>query len=183
MRKIISTINTIYPMKSFAIVFLRFRTFAKKLRLTVSHPSNQTISVCRINEGTAEAHMVRASIMLKLLPDTRCQIHIHACSLLSFRSAKRTLVFLCFSYSRGISVGMKKGIIEVADGVIINKADGDLLPAARRAASDYTSALKLMRKKSPLWTPKVYHLTSPRIVSDRPYILSLVLGSLLSSVW
>lgn len=50
---------------------------------------------------------------------------------------------------------MKKGIIEVADVVIINKADGDLLPAARRAQAEYTSALKLLRKKSKLWIPKV----------------------------
>jgi len=51
---------------------------------------------------------------------------------------------------------MKRGIIEVADAVIINKSDGDLIPAARRAQGDYTSALKLMRNRSTLWTPKVH---------------------------
>jgi len=50
---------------------------------------------------------------------------------------------------------MKKGIIELADSIIINKADGDLLPAARRAQAEYTSALKLMRVRSTLWSPKV----------------------------
>ena len=52
-------------------------------------------------------------------------------------------------------IGLKKGIIEVADAVIINKSDGDLLPAARRAQAEYTSALKLLRKKSTIWSPKV----------------------------
>lgn len=64
---------------------------------------------------------------------------------------------------------MKKGIIEVADAVIINKCDGDLLPAARRAASEYTSALKLMRKRNKLWTPQVsspvYYMSIKSIMS------------------
>lgn len=39
----------------------------------------------------------------------------------------------------------------------MNKADGDLLPAARRIAADYTSALKLLhaKKKNRLWRPTV----------------------------
>lgn len=43
----------------------------------------------------------------------------------------------------------------MADLVVINKADGDLLPAARRIKGEYTSALKLVRGKSPFWKPKV----------------------------
>lgn len=43
----------------------------------------------------------------------------------------------------------------MADLVVINKADGDLLPAARRIKGEYTSALKLVRGKSPFWRPKV----------------------------
>eukprot|EP00038_Savillea_parva_P001190 m.102101 g.102101 ORF g.102101 m.102101 type:complete len:151 (+) comp10424_c1_seq1:1150-1602(+) len=37
----------------------------------------------------------------------------------------------------------------------VNKADGDLLPAARRAKREYLSALKLLRHKSSHWSPTV----------------------------
>ena len=51
--------------------------------------------------------------------------------------------------------GIKKGIVEMADLVLVNKADGELLIPARRIQAEYTSALKLLRKKSPIWTPVV----------------------------
>jgi LAO/AO transport system kinase len=41
--------------------------------------------------------------------------------------------------------GIKRGIVELADLVLINKADGDLEPAARRAVADYAQALGLLR--------------------------------------
>jgi LAO/AO transport system kinase len=43
--------------------------------------------------------------------------------------------------------GVKRGVMELADLVLITKADGDLLPAARRAVADYRAALHLMRPK------------------------------------
>jgi LAO/AO transport system kinase len=51
--------------------------------------------------------------------------------------------------------GIKRGIVELADLVVINKADGDLLAAARRAQSDYQAALQLLRPPTPGWTPEV----------------------------
>jgi len=42
--------------------------------------------------------------------------------------------------------GIKRGIVELADLVLINKADGDLEPAARRAVADYAQALGLLRQ-------------------------------------
>ena len=51
--------------------------------------------------------------------------------------------------------GIKRGIVELADLVIVNKADGDLLPAARRIKAEYVSALKLLRAKQRVWSPKV----------------------------
>lgn len=51
--------------------------------------------------------------------------------------------------------GIKRGIMELADLVIINKADGDLKAAAIRAAADYKSALHLMRPKTACWTASV----------------------------
>lgn len=44
--------------------------------------------------------------------------------------------------------GIKKGIVELADLVIVNKADGDLKPAAQRAVADYRHALRLLRPAS-----------------------------------
>ncbi|KAL1023750.1 hypothetical protein UPYG_G00045580 [Umbra pygmaea] len=57
-------------------------------------------------------------------------------------------------------VGIKRGIIEKADLVVVTKADGDLLVPARRIQAEYTSALKLLRKKSKSWNPKVVRVSS-----------------------
>lgn len=43
--------------------------------------------------------------------------------------------------------GIKRGVMELADILIVTKADGDLAPAASRAAGDYRAALHLMRPK------------------------------------
>jgi LAO/AO transport system kinase len=40
--------------------------------------------------------------------------------------------------------GIKKGIVELADMVVVTKADGDLADAAKRAARDYSNALHLI---------------------------------------
>lgn len=51
--------------------------------------------------------------------------------------------------------GIKRGIMELADLIIVNKADGDLLPAARLAATEYGSAMRLMRPKVAFWRARV----------------------------
>ena len=43
--------------------------------------------------------------------------------------------------------GVKRGIMEMADLILINKADGDLKRAATRTCSDYAGALRLLRKR------------------------------------
>jgi LAO/AO transport system kinase len=43
--------------------------------------------------------------------------------------------------------GVKRGIMEMADLILVNKADGDLKPAATRTCADYSGALRLMRKR------------------------------------
>jgi len=45
--------------------------------------------------------------------------------------------------------------MEMADLIVVTKADGDLMPAARRAQLEYTSALKFMHPKCDFWRPKV----------------------------
>ena len=51
--------------------------------------------------------------------------------------------------------GIKKGILELADMIAVNKADGENLPAARTAVRDYSAALRLTHPASPTWTPPV----------------------------
>jgi GTPase len=51
--------------------------------------------------------------------------------------------------------GIKRGIVELADLVLINKADGELAAAAGRAKADYEAALRLLRSPTPDWTPEV----------------------------
>ncbi len=51
--------------------------------------------------------------------------------------------------------GIKKGIVELADAVIVNKADGDLAHAAARAARDYKNALHLLAPTNAAWTVPV----------------------------
>ncbi|MCA1336471.1 methylmalonyl Co-A mutase-associated GTPase MeaB [Pseudooceanicola marinus] len=43
--------------------------------------------------------------------------------------------------------GVKRGIMEMADMILVNKADGDLKPTATRTCADYAGALRLLRKR------------------------------------
>jgi len=51
--------------------------------------------------------------------------------------------------------GIKKGILELADALAINKADGDNVARTERAAAEYRAALNLFTHASPLWDPPV----------------------------
>ncbi|WP_210495204.1 methylmalonyl Co-A mutase-associated GTPase MeaB [Patulibacter sp. SYSU D01012] len=51
--------------------------------------------------------------------------------------------------------GIKRGIVEIADVMVVNKADGDALKAARRAASDYRHALRMLPASTPGWKTPV----------------------------
>src|SRR5216117_3581762 len=51
--------------------------------------------------------------------------------------------------------GIKKGILELADALAINKADGDNVRRAQQAAAEYAAALRLFRHASPNWDPPV----------------------------
>jgi LAO/AO transport system kinase len=43
--------------------------------------------------------------------------------------------------------GVKRGIMEMADLILVNKADGEFKPAALRTVADYSGALQLMRRR------------------------------------
>jgi LAO/AO transport system kinase len=51
--------------------------------------------------------------------------------------------------------GIKKGILELADAVAVNKADGDNIEKARKARRLYENALHLLNPTSPRWRPPV----------------------------
>eukprot|EP00850_Spirogloea_muscicola_P004712 SM000020S06062 [mRNA] locus=s20:868532:870448:+ [translate_table: standard] len=48
--------------------------------------------------------------------------------------------------------GIKKGIVEVADFIVVNKADGDLLHSARAAVREYQNALQYLRPRTRCWS-------------------------------
>jgi LAO/AO transport system kinase len=50
--------------------------------------------------------------------------------------------------------GIKKGILELADALVINKADGESIGLAQQTCRNYASAMKLIRRHS-FWKPKV----------------------------
>ena len=50
--------------------------------------------------------------------------------------------------------GIKKGILELADALVINKADGESENLARLSKTHYTSAMNLLRHNT-YWTPRV----------------------------
>jgi len=51
--------------------------------------------------------------------------------------------------------GIKKGLVELADMIAINKADGDNIKRANHAAADYRSALHILSPRSEHWQPPV----------------------------
>ncbi len=52
--------------------------------------------------------------------------------------------------------GIKRGIVEIADFILINKADGDLKRPAALTAGEYKRALRLMSPPSENWKPEVF---------------------------
>jgi LAO/AO transport system kinase len=51
--------------------------------------------------------------------------------------------------------GLKKGLVELADMIAVNKADGDNMPRAKAAAAEYRAALHILTPRSPNWVPPV----------------------------
>jgi LAO/AO transport system kinase len=51
--------------------------------------------------------------------------------------------------------GIKKGVLEIADMIVVNKADADNEIRAKQAVVHYRNALHIMQQRSPNWTPPV----------------------------
>jgi LAO/AO transport system kinase len=51
--------------------------------------------------------------------------------------------------------GIKKGVVELADMIAVNKADGDNVKRAKAAAGEYRAALHILTPRAPTWSPPV----------------------------
>ena len=79
-----------------------------------------------------------------------------------------------------LSSGMKKGIMELVDLLIVTKADGELIPEVRRLQTEWSSALRLMRRRSKNWSPKVNHfpLVQPLFSLMKNRLCQFLLGKM-----
>ena len=71
-----------------------------------------------------------------------------------------TFVFLTLARTGDQLQGIKKGVLELADIVVVNKADGRHLTEARSAARDLSSAIRLIHPRDTLWRPPVLTMSA-----------------------
>jgi LAO/AO transport system kinase len=75
-----------------------------------------------------------------------------------------TFVFLTLARTGDQLQGIKKGVLELADVVVVNKADGEHAVEARAAARELAGALRLIYPRETLWRPPV--LTMSALTGD-----------------
>jgi LAO/AO transport system kinase len=71
-----------------------------------------------------------------------------------------TFVFLTLARTGDQLQGIKKGVLELADVVVVNKADGDHLTEARKAARELAGAIRLIYPRETLWRPPVLTMSA-----------------------
>jgi LAO/AO transport system kinase len=71
-----------------------------------------------------------------------------------------TFIFLTLARTGDQLQGIKKGVLELADIVVVNKADGDHLVDARIAARELSSAIRLIYPRDILWRPPVLTMSA-----------------------
>jgi LAO/AO transport system kinase len=69
-------------------------------------------------------------------------------------------VFLTLARTGDQLQGMKKGVLELADIVAVNKADGEHATEAKAAARELTMALRLIYPRDTLWRPPVLTMSA-----------------------
>ncbi len=75
-----------------------------------------------------------------------------------------TFVFLTLARTGDQLQGIKKGVLELADIVVVNKADGEHAVEAKAAARELSGALRLIYPRETLWRPPV--LTMSALTGD-----------------
>jgi LAO/AO transport system kinase len=71
-----------------------------------------------------------------------------------------TFVFLTLARTGDQLQGIKKGVLELADIVVVNKADGEHAIEAKAAARELTAALRLIYPRETLWRPPVLTMSA-----------------------
>ena len=71
-----------------------------------------------------------------------------------------TFVLLTLARSGDQLQGIKKGALELADIVVVNKADGEHLAEARKAARELSAAMRLIHPGETLWRPPVLTMSA-----------------------
>src|SRR5271157_2279441 len=71
-----------------------------------------------------------------------------------------TFVFLTLARSGDQLQGIKKGVLELADIVVVNKADGDHLREAQAAARELAAVIRLIYPRDTLWRPPVLTMSA-----------------------
>ncbi|HEV7851798.1 MAG TPA: methylmalonyl Co-A mutase-associated GTPase MeaB, partial [Mycobacterium sp.] len=71
-----------------------------------------------------------------------------------------TFVFLTLARTGDQLQGIKKGVLELADIVVVNKADGNHAAEAKAAARDLTGAIRLIYPRETLWRPPVLTMSA-----------------------
>ncbi|ORW96798.1 protein kinase [Mycobacterium szulgai] len=71
-----------------------------------------------------------------------------------------TFVLLTLARAGDQLQGIKKGVLELADVVVVNKADGEHLRDARVAARELSSAIRLIHPRETLWRPPVLTMSA-----------------------
>jgi LAO/AO transport system kinase len=71
-----------------------------------------------------------------------------------------TFVLLTLARGGDQLQGIKKGVLELADIVVVNKADGDHLAEARSAARELSGAIRLIHPRETLWRPPVLTMSA-----------------------
>jgi LAO/AO transport system kinase len=71
-----------------------------------------------------------------------------------------TFVFLTLARTGDQLQGIKKGVLELADIVVVNKADGEHAAEARKAARELTGAIRLIYPRETLWRPPVLTMSA-----------------------
>src|SRR6201996_1335627 len=69
-------------------------------------------------------------------------------------------VFMTLARTGDQLQGIKKGVLELADVVVVNKADGEHLREARKAARDLSGAIRLIYPRETLWRPPVLTMSA-----------------------
>ncbi|TGB42327.1 methylmalonyl Co-A mutase-associated GTPase MeaB [Mycolicibacterium peregrinum] len=71
-----------------------------------------------------------------------------------------TFVFLTLARTGDQLQGIKKGVLELADVIVVNKADGEHAIEAKAAARELTGAIRLIYPRETLWRPPVLTMSA-----------------------